>query len=59
MFEITLINQTDGSVDGHRAGCRDIKRTAKHACEAWTFKVDSKDTARAEYNADFDEETEG
>ncbi len=58
MFDITLINMADGSVAGHRAGCRDIKRNAKHV-STWTFEVSSKAEARAEYNTDFDEETDG
>lgn len=52
-FSITLINQTDGTVDGHRAGCADIKRSRKHADEPWTFEVDSKRDAYLAYNADF------
>lgn len=60
MARITLINIIDGSVEGHIAGCADIKRRkSRHADTPWTFSVDSKEEARAEYNADFDKETDG
>lgn len=52
--QITLINLTDGTVDGHAAGCADIKRrTRNHADEPWTFAVATKHDAWLEYNTDF------
>lgn len=58
--KITLINLRTGEVEGHAAGCADIKRgKAKHADAPWTFSVSTKADARAEYNADFDEATDG
>lgn len=57
---ISLVNLRDGSVEGHKAGCADLKRGhRKQASEAWTFEVADKAEARAEYNADFDYETDG
>lgn len=52
-YEITLINIADGSVEGHKAGCADIKRGKNHADLPWSFSVDSKREAYLEYNADF------
>ena len=57
-FEITLRNMTDGSIEGHAAGCADLKRKAKrgHAQpsdEPWTFTVATKHEAWTEYNSDF------
>jgi hypothetical protein len=54
---ITLINKNDGSVEGHKAGCADIKRQGHkdHARfgDAWTLEVESKREAFLDYNADF------
>lgn len=62
-YQVTLMNMRDGSVQGHRAGCADLKRgKAKfaepmQADEVWD--VLAKEDARESYNADFDEETDG
>ena len=55
---ISLVNITDGSVQGHKAGCADLSRgkLRRHANEAWTFEVDTKHEAWVEYNIDFLEE---
>jgi hypothetical protein len=62
-YDVVTMNMTDGSVQGHRAGCADLKRgRAKFAEPSQAndvLRVTSKAEARAEYNADFDEETEG
>jgi hypothetical protein len=54
-FEVTLVNITDGSVQGHKAGCADLTRgnLRKHAEEPWTLEVTDKAQAWFEYNADF------
>lgn len=56
-FEITLVNMTDGSVQGHKAGCADLTRRrrtkVRQANEPWTFSVTSKHDAWTEYNSDF------
>lgn len=56
-FDITLVNMTDGSVQGHRAGCADLTRKGRgkvrQANEPWTFSVADKHEAWAEYNSDF------
>lgn len=57
---IALVNMRDGSVQGHKAGCADLKRGArKFADEPWTFDVESKADARFNYNADFDYDVDG
>lgn len=60
-MQVALVNITDGTVQGHKAGCADLKRgkLRKHAEEAWTLDVESKAQAAAEYNADFDYEVDG
>jgi hypothetical protein len=55
---VTLVNMTDGSVQGHRTGCSDLSKKLKKM-ESCELEVASKAMARAEYNADFDEETDG
>jgi hypothetical protein len=56
-YSVTLINKSDGSVEGHKAGCADIKRQGHndHARfgDAWTLEVESKREAFLDYNADF------
>lgn len=62
-YQVVLMNMRDGSVQGHAAGCADLKRgKAKfaepmQADEVWDVEV--KEDAREAYNADFDEETDG
>jgi len=61
-FEITLVNRADGTIDGHKPGCRDIARAAKADGifgdqHPWTFAVASKRDAYLEYNSDFIAET--
>jgi hypothetical protein len=58
-YSVTLINKTDGTVDGHKAGCADIKRGKNHADTPWTFDVGTKRDAFLEYNADFIDEADG
>ena len=60
-FAVALVNITDGTVQGHKAGCADLSRgkLRKHADEVWNLEVSSKAEAREAYNADFDEETDG
>jgi hypothetical protein len=54
---IALVNLTDGTVAGHKAGCSDLKRgkhgTKFHADEPWEFEVDTKADAWYSYNSDF------
>jgi hypothetical protein len=62
-FGVVLRNMTDGSVEGHAAGCADLKRKAKRGAaqpsdEPWALTVSSKHEAWAEYNADFIAECE-
>ena len=62
-FQVVTMNMRDGSVQGHAAGCLDTLRAVRkfsdprQANEHTT--VSSKEEARAEYNADFDQETDG
>jgi hypothetical protein len=62
-MEIVMMNMPDGSVEGHRAGCADLKRHAHkfaepdQAKDVWDYP--DRAAARADYNADFDEETDG
>lgn len=52
---IALVNITDGTVQGHKAGCADLTRGAlrKHGSEVWNLEVDSKLEAWENYNEDF------
>lgn len=52
---VTLVNITDGTVHGHKAGCADLKRgnLRKHAEGKFTLEVESKAVAWETYNADF------
>lgn len=52
---IALVNITDGTVHGHKAGCADLTRgkLRRHADEAWTFDVETKADAWFAYNSDF------
>lgn len=52
---IALVNITDGTVQGHKAGCADLSRgkLRRHANEVWNLEVETKHEAWAEYNADF------
>lgn len=54
-YEIALVNITDGTVQGHKAGCADLKRgnLRKHAADVWEFPVDDKAEAWLNYNSDF------
>jgi hypothetical protein len=62
-YQVVLMNMRDGSVQGHAAGCADLKRgkakfaEPSQADEVWDVEV--KEDAREAYNADFDEETDG
>lgn len=53
--QVALVNISDGSVQGHRAGCADLTRgnLRRHASEAWTLRVVDKAHAWLEYNSDF------
>lgn len=55
-YNVALVNMTDGSVQGHKAGCADLKKHAnkRHfADEAWELEVSSKNEAWLNYNSDF------
>jgi hypothetical protein len=54
-FEIALVNISDGTVQGHKAGCADLTRgnLRKHNNDAWTFEVQDKAEAWFDYNSDF------
>ena len=59
-FSVTLANMTDGTVQGHKAGCRDLttSRTRKggrrvEVQSEWTFETETKRDAFLDYNADF------
>lgn len=54
-YTVALVNITDGTVSGHKAGCADLKRgnLRKHADEVWELEVSSKMAAFADYNTDF------
>jgi hypothetical protein len=60
---IAIVNMTDGSVQAHKAGCKDLSRKSRKgvgfADEAWELEVTDREEAREAYNADFDEETDG
>jgi len=62
-FQVALMNMRDGSVQGHAAGCNDLKRGIAKFAEPHQaediWDVLSKQQAREGYNADFDEETDG
>jgi hypothetical protein len=60
-YAIETLNRADGSVDGHRAGCRDIARIAKaeRLDRSGSWKVTSKRQASLDYNADFIAEADG
>lgn len=62
-YNVVLMNMTDGSVQGHAAGCADLKKRNRKFAEPsqadYPMKVVDCDAAREEYNADFDEETDG
>ncbi len=62
LHKAVLMNMKDGSVQGHAAGCADLKRGKNfsepfQADEVWEVK--DREAAREEYNSDFDEETDG
>ena len=50
---ITLVNLKDGLVQGHKAGCADLKATTHHADKPWTLEVEDKNAAWLAYNSDF------
>ena len=50
---ITLVTMKDGSVQGHKAGCADLKTTTHHVGEPWTLEVENKHAAWMAYNSDF------
>lgn len=56
-YQVTLMNMRDGSVQGHRAGCADLKRGVRkyaepsQADDVWDVKT--KADAWMSYNSDF------
>lgn len=56
-FEIVTMNMRDGSVQGHAAGCADLKRGVRKFAEPdqadYPLPVANKHEAWLEYNADF------
>ena len=50
---IALVNMKDGSVQGHEAGCADLKHKSKQADEPYTLDVTTKHDAWMDYNDDF------
>lgn len=61
-YDVTLANTNDGAVHGHKTGCADLKRGkayTHHRAEQFTVSVADRAEARAEYNADFDQDTDG
>lgn len=59
-MKITVTNKADGSVRAHCTGCRDIARETKFGEETMNFgDYDTKDEVIADYNADFDKDTDG
>jgi hypothetical protein len=62
-FDVVTMNMRDGSVQGHKAGCADLKRGRAKFSEPemaeYVETVETKAEARASYNADFDYETDG
>ena len=52
---IALVNITDGSVQGHKAGCADLSRgkLRRHADQVWNMEVETKHEAWVAYNGDF------
>lgn len=64
MQETTIITRGDGTVEGHRAGCRDIARSITSDGmfgddSPWTEEFTSKRDAFLAYNADFIAEADG
>ena len=57
-YGVGLVNMVDGSVQGHAAGCRDLRHSDKHADMAWTLEVADKHEAFVAYNSDFIDEAE-
>lgn len=60
-MDITVINMSNGEVRAHRTGCRDIERESRgHNDNLGSFgEFASQDDLVADYNADFDKETDG
>lgn len=54
-FSIALVNISDGTVQGHKAGCADLSRGSLrcHADEAWELEVEDKAEAWFSYSSDF------
>lgn len=56
-FDVVLVNNADGSVEGHLAGCADLKKVGKgkrdHDEATPSVRVQSKHEAWADFNADF------
>lgn len=51
---ITIINNSDGSVEAHRPGCRDIARKVRSPfVNSWTQPATSKRAVFLDYNSDF------
>lgn len=50
---IALVNMKDGSVQGHKAGCADLKHKSMQADEPYTLDVTTKHDAWVDYNSDF------
>lgn len=59
LHAVALVNLRSGEVEGHKAGCADLKRGhRKQADEAWTLEVADKHQAWEAYNGDFIAECE-
>lgn len=59
--EITFVNTGGGAVQAHAAGCRDLDKVGKgnHDEIAYTASFATADEATADFNDDFDKETDG
>lgn len=53
MYSVALVNMRDGSVQGHKGDCADLKRGKSYADEPWVLDVEDKAQAWLEYNVDF------
>lgn len=56
-FQVVTMNMKDGSVQGHAAGCADLKRGVRKFAEPqqadWPMTVSTKHEAWLDYNQDF------
>lgn len=58
-FKVQLVNMTNGSVTGHKAGCSDLKKLAQRHDVLPVEETTSKLRTYLEYNADFIAENSG